>query len=93
MGKAYKKGDIDKCIKAQDNEFNRKTYCQANVVEEYDKFKTCTSGENFCKFCCDIEFGELNINERDTCYKAVCSQDTQHVEMNGRWIWTEAPSE
>jgi hypothetical protein len=96
MGRVAKKGDMNRCVAAAKSENDRLTYCQANFLEDYSEMENCKDGEEFCTLCCDVEFGELHMNERQQCYKTVCplmsSKSTtvnplEPAAVQGRWIW------
>jgi len=103
MGKAYKKGssEICKIIGNGTEEGNggslekvekRKHYCIAQFSENYAMYQTCLDSEDFCHVCCDNEFGEFFMNDRETCYLASCDADAppkvdQEKDTSGRWIW------
>jgi len=95
MGKAYKKGNLDNCVKiGHGNESIEKTemrkhYCTANFSEDFVNYQTCLDGDDFCHQCCDNEFGEFYIGERDNCYSKSCTVAPieEKKQSNGRWIW------
>jgi hypothetical protein len=73
MGKAYKKGDASRCEKAMNSESDRKTYCSVAYVEDYSSYSTCIEGgEEFCQMCCETEFGDFYVNDRQSCLKKFC---------------------
>jgi len=96
MGKAYKKGSLDNCMKiglgkesAEKIEM-RKNYCTANFSEDFVNYQNCLEGEDFCHQCCDNEFGEFYIGERENCYSKSCVETPAAApkkDSNGRWIW------
>lgn len=96
MGKAYKKGDAGNCQKigfgteSKEKKQMRKNYCVANYSEDFVKYQDCLEGDDFCHMCCDSEFGEFYVGERETCYKAACKKNTDpepEKQDSGRWIW------
>ena len=104
MGKAYKKGSVQNCITigngtedgiggSPERVEKRKHYCIANFSENYAMYQTCLDGEDFCHLCCDNEFGEFFMNDRESCYTQSCSADPVPVatdgtkDASGRWIW------
>jgi len=78
MGKAYKKGDRRKCIKmgngneSDERKEMRKNYCTANYSDDFVNFQACNNGEDFCHMCCDTEFGQFYVEEREKCYSLSC---------------------
>jgi len=47
---------------------NKADYCAANFSDNYIKYGECNSDDTFCYVCCENEFGELHILNRDKCY-------------------------
>lgn len=101
MGNAYKKGDMNKCVQALNSEDNRNIYCQANFLEEYNILQNCKEGEDFITICCDNEFGEFYLSERQKCYgfvknQAIVPQSNNIDDLNknplppkGLYIWSK----
>ena len=95
MGKAYKKGNVNTCEKvgygteSKDKQEMRKHYCVANFSEDFVSYQTCLDGEDFCRICCDNEFGEFYMGERENCYSLSCVKTVEETkkETHGRWIW------
>jgi hypothetical protein len=97
MGKAYKKGSLESCTKIGTGKDNtdivkmRKHYCTANFADDFVNFQTCTDGDDFCHQCCDNEFGEFYIGDRENCYSKTCvlapNVEAPKNDRNGRWIW------
>jgi hypothetical protein len=100
MGKAYKKGDMSNCEKSMKSDEIRKTYCTATFMEDYSNYSVCIEGgEEFCNLCCDAEFGDFYMNDRQECFKNICGNPQSGAEMahkglmvNGRWVWQEGIS-
>lgn len=69
--KIHKMGDIKNCFvpDLSNNEHKKKIeeYCSINYADNYGKFSECKS-ENFCYTCCESEFGEINMIQREQCY-------------------------
>lgn len=95
MGKAYKKGDSGRCesigrgTENKEKSEMRKNYCIANFSEDFVNYQTCLDGDDFCHMCCDNEFGEFFIGERESCYSKACIKKTElpPKEVDGRWVW------
>jgi len=75
LGKAYKKGDSAKCIKARDNKKARHDYCIAAFSDDYAQLSYCRETEEFCETCCQAEFGEMMSAEKEECLKKVCNKN------------------
>ena len=103
MGKAYKKGSVQNCINigngtedgiggSKERVEKRRHYCIANFSENYPMYQACLDGDDFCHMCCDNEFGEFFLNERESCYTQSCNADPlpkieESKDASGRWIW------
>jgi hypothetical protein len=87
MGKVSKKGDISRCTTALKSQNDKNNYCQANYPEDYNGLQNCKEADEFCTLCCDNEFGELNVNDRQSCYKAVCTAEKSSA--SGKWTWQD----
>lgn len=69
LGKASKLGKIEKCFKPNmENEVLAEKYCDESFSDDHIKYEECKDFENFCYICCENEFGDLHIIERDKCY-------------------------
>ena len=91
LGKAYKKGDVGKCIKASSNAKSRNDYCIATFSEDFAQLEYCRNTDEFCENCCQAQFGEMMSNEKDECMKKVCpekpkEEDKQEVKPKFREI-------
>jgi len=95
MGKAYKRGSLETCIRigfgngSQDNIQMRKHYCTANFSEDFINYQTCLDGDDFCHQCCDNEFGEFYTSDREACYTKSCVTPiaVTNSSTKGRWAW------
>jgi hypothetical protein len=104
MNKANKKGDSNKCQKGIDSKVDKKLYCSIAFADDFVNYSTCDEGssEEFCTMCCDNEYGEFYENDRNECYKKVCSKiqgvskaipnDPNIPISNGIWVWQESVS-
>ena len=72
IGKAYKKGDQNKCIVANDSTKGRKNYCIANYSDDFSFMQYCKESDDFCEICCNNEFGDMFEDEKEKCIKEVC---------------------
>ena len=85
LGKAYKKGNEDNCKCALKDEDSRLGYCSKNFPADFDTFNDCKSEEDFCTFCCEHEFGDVFIQEKQRCIENLCS--SKKGNPAGRWVW------
>ena len=73
LQKFAKNGDASKCfIPVTTNADHLKKiedYCTAAYSDNFLKFNECKAPESFCFTCCENEFGEIHVVDRDKCYK------------------------
>jgi hypothetical protein len=61
-----RKGDQALCLDAK----NMESYCNKYFADSFVKMGDCKTKESFCYVCCENEFGELHVLERDQCYSS-----------------------
>lgn len=71
MNDAYRIGSQDKCIKALEDQEGVKAYCDGHFYYDLEKLQSCY-GADFCNNCCESEFGEANLTQRQDCIDEVC---------------------
>lgn len=76
---ANKSGDKAKCKTARKSQSSIDSYCDENLVEDLNANIECKKELNFCFVCCDNEYGKLNFDERDSCYKFCGDSDISGV--------------
>lgn len=98
MKKAYKKGDFTHCVNIENGKDIkqkkevRKNYCVLNFSDDYISYQNCLDGEDFCHLCCDNEFGEFFVDEREECYSKSCKnyvnqfQNNAQSKTSGSWL-------
>lgn len=89
LGKAYKKGDVNKCADAMGSSSKRINYCVATFPEDFVNLSYCKNTEEFCEFCCGAEFGDLLSNDKETCIQKICQgakNGKEAVKEKDRWI-------
>lgn len=69
IGKAYKKGDMTRCKNANSNEKVRSDYCIATFSDDFAQLSYCRESDDFCEVCCQAEFGDMLIKEKEECLK------------------------
>ncbi len=73
LQKFAKSGDSSKCfipISTSPEQIKKiEDYCTAAYPDNFLKFNECKAPESFCFTCCENEFGEIHIVDRDKCYK------------------------
>jgi len=66
LQKINKVGSSERCL----NIDARAAYCTAQFPDNYIKFGECNQPDSFCYVCCENEFGEMHVLDRDTCYNS-----------------------
>jgi len=82
---ANKNGDQSKCKNAYGVEEKINYYCNANVVDDFQKNDACKDPTSFCYVCCETEFGNMVMDKRDKCYDmcdALAKAALDHGEFN-----------
>jgi hypothetical protein len=67
LHKLNKNGSEDNC-KNGITSLEIEKYCDTNFADNIVKHTDCKTPENFCYVCCENEFGDFHIAERDKCY-------------------------
>jgi len=99
IGKAYKKGDKNKCVVANDSTRGRRNYCIANYSDDFSFLQYCKESDDFCEICCNNEFGDMFEEDKEKCIKEVCplkktgdddeKKDGDKKDKDGRCITKE----
>jgi len=77
IGKAFKKGDINKCVEAVSSPTKRYNYCIAFYTDDFSNLNFCKQTDDFCTLCCKSQFGEIMSNEKTKCIEEACSKKTE----------------
>ena len=83
LGKAYKKGDLSKCMRANNNPKLRNDYCIATFSDDFAQMNYCREADDFCETCCQAEFGEMMSDSKGECLKKVCSKKSENSNTSG----------
>ena len=88
IGRAYKKGDINKCVDAMTSVNKRINYCVSSFTEDFTNMNYCKNTEEFCELCCGTEFGEMLSNDKDKCIQQVCPKKEGGAtgKNDGTWV-------
>lgn len=49
-------------------------YCTAAFANNVGKFMECKQPESFCFVCCEGEFGQMHLSDRERCYNQRCNK-------------------
>ncbi len=85
-----RKGSSEVCKKAFGKKKLIQEYCNQNVVEDLNKNIECKVMDSFCYVCCETEFGNMFIKERDQCYNMCDKQAMGHSsneKAGGQFLW------
>jgi hypothetical protein len=55
------------CILKSDQCNNIKQYCTNSYPNDPINYDLCIVPDKFCRVCCQNEFGDLHLQERETC--------------------------
>lgn len=89
MQNSYKVGTADHCTLIGKSDHYQQDYCVANFSDDFGKFNDCRDPEEYCNTCCDFEFGEMHIEERNKCKTDKCTTANVEAAQKGRWVWQE----
>jgi len=84
--KANKFGEWRLCKNARGNKGKVAKYCDTNFIDNFAQNKQCKDPEDFCYICCENEYGNMYIKQRDTCYE-MCDNMSKRDLANGVWKW------
>jgi len=83
---ANKRGNKEQCKDARNNLNKIKEYCDRNYITDYVKNMNCKEPQNFCYSCCETEFGNMFIADRDDC-QTMCDDLYREDLNNGDYVW------
>jgi len=84
---ANKQGKPDKCKSDRHDLLKIAEYCDSNFSDDYLKNQTCKEPSNFCYSCCENEFGNMFIAQRDDC-QTMCDNLDKADLGDGDWVWS-----
>ena len=80
---ANKNGNMEVCN--EKDPLSIKNYCDSAYNDNPVKHKECLDPAQFCKLCCEHEFGPMMLVKRDECLNMCDKKDTEQI---GDWVWT-----
>jgi hypothetical protein len=86
LSDANKNGSIKACTKAYGKTVKVKDYCNTHIVDDINKNMECKNPMSFCYICCENEFGNMNITNRDKCYDE-CDKLMADELSDGEFKW------
>lgn len=93
---ANKNGMIQSCKKGKNDEQSRIAYCNVNFRDDFVKNTDCKEVSGFCYMCCENEFGDMFMKNREHCYNMCDNKggskktpSTMKAAKSGRgkWVW------
>jgi hypothetical protein len=81
-------GDWKLCRDARGHKAKIVKYCDANFIDNFVKNQQCKDPEDFCYVCCENEYGNMYIKQRDKCYD-MCDALSKKDLSSGEWKWVE----
>jgi len=90
LQKVSRAGNSEKCTSAFGNEEKQKSYCEDNFNTDFNKLVECKNNENFCYTCCENEYGELYVKNRDGCYNQCdkLKNGDNKSASTGKWVYS-----
>ena len=85
---ANKYGDMMICKNTRVDKQKMQKYCDLNFLDNYAKNQDCKNPDDFCYVCCENEFGNMFIDQRDKCYD-MCDTLAKNDLNNGEWVWID----
>jgi len=85
-----KQGSKASCESSKGDQTKINAYCENNFFDNYYKLADCKDISSFCYVCCENEFGDVRVADRDECYN-MCDKKADAVKSptdEGRWQWT-----
>ena len=93
LSKLNKAGNMNNCFKPTTDEEDKKkmsTYCNTNFSDSSPiKFNECLNVNTFCYVCCENEFGDIHVKEREKCYDKCEQAPKKESAHEGSWQWVE----
>jgi len=93
--KANKKGQIINCRRGKKSKKERLNYCDANFIDDFIKNSDCKTEDQFCYTCCENEFGNMFLRNREECYDMCDETDKKGKKASsskitdGKWLWVK----
>jgi len=89
-----KQGNMNNCFKPTTSEDDKKkvlSYCNSNFTDASpSKFNECLNVNTYCYVCCENEFGDMHVKEREKCYDKCDAVSKQDKKALGSWQWVES---
>jgi hypothetical protein len=79
-----RKGSSEICLKGMESKKNRLEYCKHRIVDSFIQYNECIQETTFGNICCENEFGNMHIEERDKCI-AMLDKKLSKTLDEGQW--------
>ena len=86
---ATQQGSKALCEAAKGDQTKVNVYCENNFFDNYSKLADCKDLSSFCYVCCENEYGDIFVSERELCY-SICDKKEEGPATpsgEGRWHW------
>ena len=87
MTKANKTGDMSVCIGSRNDKAQRDSYCDKAFFDNLSENQVCKESQTFCDSCCENEFGDIHVAQREECIKKCVGEAKVKETTNGQWVW------
>ena len=84
---ATKQGSMETCKKAKVTQSNVDAYCEYNFNDNFAKLADCKDISSFCYVCCENEYGDIFVSEREICYSMCDKKEEAPSVEDGKWHW------
>jgi len=86
---ATKQGSQANCEAAKGDSTKINAYCENNFYDNFSKMADCKDVNSFCYVCCENEFGDVFVAERNSCYTMCDAKPAEAAAPKeaGRWQW------
>jgi hypothetical protein len=71
---AHPKADAIENRAFADQQSQMDVYCTAAYASNVGKYMECKQPESFCFVCCESEFGQMHLSDRERCYNQRCNK-------------------
>jgi len=87
---ATRVGNADICKSDLSDQSVMNSYCDANIINDYQRNTDCKNSQTHCYICCETEFGLVQYNNRMACYDKCDAKPVDHSEdPRGDWFWND----
>lgn len=93
INRESREGNMNYCFKplgTEEHKVRMAKYCKDNFAEESPiKYNECLGENTFCYVCCETEFGNMHLEQREKCYDRCETEPKETLKKKGSWQWVE----